>query len=211
MAEQNQWNNLIEDWQACEVTKVTETPSALDIKTLQDKTRSRARKMMYFMWADILATIITIVVFGYLMTTDINIHQTIIFAGVLVIIVPVGFYSWWVRRGLWEANGNDTKAYLELAKGRALAGVKLAQANIIAAAIAFPFIIVVIGWRGYLRFDEVDWPFNVYVFGTLFELALMAGMIWGARYYQRKKQAECQRLDKMLSDWSTDEPDSTAS
>ncbi len=205
MAEQNQWNNLIEDWQACEVTKVTESPASLDVKTLQEKTRSRARKMMYFMWADIIATIVTIIVFGYLLTTDINIHQTIIFAGVLVIIVPVGFYSWWVRRGLWEANGNDTRAYLELAKGRALAGVKLAKANIYAAYTAFPFIIIVIMWRGYSRFEEVDWPFNVYVFGTLFELALMIGMIWGARYYQRKKLRELERLDQMLGEWTADE------
>lgn len=207
MAEQNQWNNLIEDWQACEVTKVTETPSSLDVKTLQEKTRNRARKMMYFMWADIIATLITIVVFGYLLTTDINLHQTIIFAGVLVIIAPVGFYSWWVRRGLWQANGNDTKAYLELAMGRASAGAKLAQANIIAAAIAFPFIIVVIGWRGYIKFDEVSWPFNIFVFGTLFELTLMIGMIWGAKYYQRKKLAETERLEKMLSEWSSEAKD----
>ncbi|MEL0034996.1 MAG: hypothetical protein VW882_01130, partial [Gammaproteobacteria bacterium] len=83
------------------------------------------------------------------------------------------------------------------AHGRAVAGMKLAQVNIIAAYTAFPFIIAVVMWRGYVKFDEVDWPFNVFVFGVLFEFALMVGMIIGARYYQRKKRAELVRLEKM--------------
>ena len=200
MADQNQWNSLIEDWQACEVTKVTQARDCIDIKTLQEKTSKRARKMKYFMWADVIATLLTIVVFTYILNTDINIHQTIIFVGVLVIIVPIGFYSVWVRRGLWEANGNDTKAYLELAKGRAAAGIKLAQVNIIAACAACPFIIAVIGWRGYVKFDTVDWPFNVFVFGMIFELSLMIGIIIGARIYQRKKQKEFDSLEHMMSE-----------
>jgi len=200
MADQSQWNNLLEDWQACEVVKLDEKKSPLDIKTLQDNTRKRAGKMKLFMWLDVVTTVISVIVFAYLLTTDINMHQAIIFTGVMFIIVPVGFYSVWVRRGLWQANGNDTKAYLELARGRAKAGVKLAQANIIAAYVAFPFIIAVIMWRGYMRFDEVDWPFNIYIFGSIFELALMAGMIYGGRYYQRKKQDELVRLDEMMKE-----------
>ena len=200
MADQSQWNNLLEDWQACEVVKLDEKKSPLDIKTLQDNTRKRAGKMKLFMWLDVVTTVISVIVFAYLLTTDINMHQAIIFTGVMFIIVPVGFYSVWVRRGLWQSNGNDTKAYLELARGRAKAGVKLAQANIIAAYVAFPFIIAVIMWRGYMRFDEVDWPFNIYIFGSIFELALMAGMIYGGRYYQRKKQDELVRLDEMMKE-----------
>lgn len=197
MAEQSQWNNLIEDWQACEVAKLDGPQSQIDIKTLQENTRKRAGKMRLFMWLDVVTTLIALIVFGYLLTTDINLHQAIIFAGVMVIIIPVAFYSVWVRRGLWEANGNDTKAYLDLAHGRAVAGMKLAQVNIIAAYTAFPFIIAVVMWRGYVKFDEVDWPFNIFVFGALFEFALMVGMIIGARYYQRKKRAELVRLEKM--------------
>lgn len=200
MAEQSQWNDLIEDWQACEVVKLDEQKSSIDIKELQENTRKRASKMKLFMWLDVVTTILSVLVFAYLLTTDINMHQSIIFAGVMLIIIPVGFYSVWVRRGLWEANGNDTKAYLDLARGRALAGVKLAQANIYAAYAAFPFIIVVIIWRGFVRFDEVDWPFNIYVFGVIFELALMIGMVYGARYYQHKKQRELARLDEMMKE-----------
>ena len=45
--------------------------------------------------------------------------------------------------------------------------------------------------------DSIGVIFNIFVFGALFEFALMVGMIIGARYYQRKKRAELVRLEKM--------------
>ena len=45
----------------------------------------------------------------------------------------------------------------------------------------------------------------IYVFGMAFEFALMIGLILGANYYRRKKYAELERLDQMLSEWSTEE------
>ena len=200
MAEQSQWNDLIEHWQACEVVKLDEQKSAIDIKQLQESTRKRAGKMKFFMWLDIVTTIVSVLMFGYLLTTDINLQQSVIFVVVMFVIIPVGFYSVWVRRGLWEANGNDTKAYLELARARTIAGVKLAQANIYAIYAAFPLILGVIIWRGIIRFDDVDWPFNLYVFGFIFELVITIAMICSARYYQRKKQKELMRLDEMMKE-----------
>ncbi|MEL0067477.1 MAG: hypothetical protein VW874_04360, partial [Gammaproteobacteria bacterium] len=70
MAEQSQWNNLIEDWQACEVAKLDDQQSQIDIKTLQENTRKRAGKMRLFMWLDVVTTLIALIVFGYLLTTD---------------------------------------------------------------------------------------------------------------------------------------------
>jgi len=197
-----QWQDLMDDWQACDVAKSTSSEELADLKALEDKTRKKARTMSYFMWADVISVIIFVAFFGYLFFTDITLYQKIIFAGVVFIILPMGIYSVLVRKGLWEVKGTDTKAYLELAKGRALAGVKLAKANAYAALIAFPFIIIVMMWHASNMADTVSWPFNRFVFGTLFQLLIFALMYYGAKRYQRKKQAEYEQLSQTLDEWA---------
>lgn len=205
MADQ-QWDKLMADWQSCAIAKTTSKDDLENLKALEDKTRKKARKMKWFMWADVIATVFFTTLFIYLSFQDhINIYQTVIFIGVLVIIVPMGVYSVLVRRGLWEANGNDTKAYLELAIGRAKAGIKLSKANFIAAVVAFPFIIAVITWRAYNFTGELSWPFNMYVFGVLFQMLMMGGLAVGARYYQRKFEKEQHQLQAMLDEWLADD------
>jgi lysylphosphatidylglycerol synthetase-like protein (DUF2156 family) len=193
------WDRLMTNWQSSPLTSGHQSQSVDELRELENKTRKKARRMKLFMWADIIGTVVATVAFLYLaLFIDINIQQAVIFVGILFIIIPMGIYSVMVRRGLWEATGNDTYAYLELARKRAIAGIKLAQANMVAAWIAFPFIIAVVMWRASERADAISWPWNQYTGVIIFELLLFGGLYLGARYYRNKKQQEHQQLDDML-------------
>ena len=198
MADQ-QWDELVAGWQQCEPSEADSATTAEDLKALETKTRKKARRMMFFMWGDIISTIFFTLFFIYLgLFADLNLHQSVIFLGVLFIIVPMGIYSVVVRQGLWKATGHSTQAYLELAKNRAIAGIKLAKANMLSALVAFPFIIAVVLWKAFSEVEPISWPWNHYMGVIVLELIIFAGLYFGARYYRNKMQNEHAQLDDML-------------
>ena len=197
----NQWQELMRDWQSTDMESQEQKTAQLDVKALEQKTRRKARNMSLFMWLDILAGILFVGFFIYLiLTDDLNTYQLTVFTGVSFIIIPMVIYSVWVRRGLWQANGSDTHAYLELTRDRAMAGMRLAKANINVAYLVFPFIIAVLIWRMFTTEVELNWPFNILVFVTLIQLAIFATIYFGSRHYYRVKEKEFEQSKKLLSE-----------
>jgi len=196
----NQWQELMQDWQTTELESGQQKPEP-DMKALEQRTRRKALNMSIFMWLDVLAGIFFVGFFLYMLVTDsINLYQTIIFAGVSFVIVPMVFYSVWVRRGLWHANGTDTHAYLILMRDRAMAGMRLAQVNIYVSFLVFPFIIAVFIWRMFTSEVALNWPFNALVFVTLIQLVLFATIYFGAKYYYRVKEKEYQHTATLIAE-----------
>ena len=196
----NQWQELMQDWQTTDLQS-SEQQHKLDVKQLEKKTRRKALNMSIFMWLDVVAGVGFVVAFLYLLFTDqLNMHQITVFSGVSIIILPMVFYSVWVRRGLWHANGTDTHAYLELTRNRAFAGMRLAKVNMYVGFLVFPFIIAVLIWRMLTTDVELDWPFNILVGVTFLQLLLFAGIYFGSRYYYRVKEQEYEQTTQLLED-----------
>jgi len=201
MADQN-WDNMMADWQSCKIAKVDDLQDLEDIKKLEAKTLKKARSMTFFMWADIVGAAIITLTFFYQLTKADSLYMQIIFGGSLVIILPMVFLSIWFRKGAWKTTGNDTLAYLNLALKRSISAIKLAKANAITALIAAPFFVSVVLWRGLTHTDIISWPWNKYFFGSLFQLALFTGMYFGSRFYQQKKEKERKKLEAMIEELS---------
>lgn len=202
----NQWQELMRDWQTTDMESQEQKTAHLDVKELEQKTRRKARNMSLFMWLDILAGILFVGFFIYLLVTgELNTYQITVFTGVSFIIIPMVFFSVWVRRGLWQANGSDTHAYLELTRDRAMAGMRLAKANIYVSYLVFPFIIAILIWKMFTTEVELNWPFNVLVFVTLLQFALFATIYFGSRHYHRVKEKEFEQSKKLLSELTDSE------
>ncbi|MBT8449386.1 MAG: hypothetical protein KJO69_06830 [Gammaproteobacteria bacterium] len=196
----NQWQELMQDWQTTNLESGQQQPTP-DMKLLEQKTRRKALNMSIFMWLDVIAGIFFVGFFLYmLVTNNINLYQTIIFAGVSFVIVPMVIYSVWIRRGLWHANGTDTHAYLILMRDRAMAGMRLAQVNVYVSFFVFPFIIAVFIWRMFASEAALNWPLNALVFVTLLQLVLFATIYIGAKHYYRVKEKEYQQTTKLLDE-----------
>lgn len=197
------WDDMMSDWQACKIAKVDNLQELEDIKKLEVKTHKKARSMHFFMWADIIGAAIILVVFIYNFLMADDLYLQIIFGGGSLILLPMAFLSVWLRKGAWEATGNDTAAYLNLALKRSISAIKLAKANAITALLAAPFFVSVVVWRGLTHTDVVLWPWNKYFFGSLFQFILFTGMFIGARIYQKRKEREKEKLEAMIEELST--------
>jgi hypothetical protein len=201
----NNWDRMMSDWQSCKIAKLDNQKDFDDIAQLEIKTRKKARSMNFYMWSDIIATIFIIAVFIYHLTIDAYLYKQIIFGGAVVILIPMAFLSIWLRKGAWETTGNDTRAYLNLALKRSISAIQLAKANMITAAIAGPFFITVILWRGLSTPDEVQWPWNRFFFGSLLQFIIFSGMFFGARYYRKRKEVERIKLETMLDELESEQ------
>ena len=201
----NNWDKMMSNWQSCKIAKLDGQKDLDDIAQLEIKTRKKARSMNFFMWSDIIATIFIILVFIYQLTIDIDLYKQIVFGGAVVIILPMAFLSIWLRKGAWETTGNDTRAYLNLALKRSLSAIQLARANMITAAIAGPFFIAVILWKGLYTPEDLQWPWNRYFFGSLLQFTIFSGMFFGARFYQKRKGGERDKLETMLDELESEQ------
>jgi len=203
MADKN-WDKMMTDWQSCKIANTNDVKDLEDIKILESKTRRKARSMNFFMWGDIIGAVIMCAVFFYQLILDDSLYLQIIFGGALVIILPMTFPSIWLRKGTWQATGDDTKAYLTLALKRSISAVNLAKASAIAAVLAGPFFSSVILWHGLTHEENPDWPLNRFFFGIIFQITLFTAMYIGSRWYQKRKQLEQEKLKAMLQELETD-------
>jgi len=106
MADKN-WDKMMTDWQSCKIANTNDVKDLEDIKILESKTRRKARSMNFFMWGDIIGAVIMCAVFFYQLILDDSLYLQIIFGGALVIILPMTFLSIWLRKGTWQATGDD--------------------------------------------------------------------------------------------------------
>ena len=205
MSDDNNWDNMMSEWQSCKIAKADTAKELEDIKYLETKTRRKAISMKFFMWGDIIsATVITIVFGYYLLFKENELFLTVLFGGSLVIILPMSFLSIWYRKGAWSATGNDTHAYLELALKRSVSAIKLAKASAFTAIIAGVFIVSALVWQTSIEYHELNWPWNRLVFGISFQSIFFTSFFFASKWYEKRRLKEKMKLESMLKDLDSD-------
>jgi hypothetical protein len=205
MSDDNNWDNMMTEWQSCKIAKTDTAKDLENIKFLKSKTRRKARSMMCFMWADIIGAVVITLAFGYsLLFKDNEVFLKVLFGGSLVIILPMTFLSIWYRKGAWSATGSDTHAYLELALKRSVSAINLAKATAITAILAGVFIVSMLVWQTSVEYDELQWPWNRLVFGISFETIFFISLFLGSKWYEKRRLKEKMKLETMLKDLDSD-------
>jgi ABC-type multidrug transport system fused ATPase/permease subunit len=201
MSDDNNWDNMMTEWQSCKIAKVDTAKDLEDIKILETKTRRKERSMKFFMWGDIIGAVIITLVFGYyLLFKDNALFLKVLFGGSLVIVLPMTFLSIWYRKGAWSASGNDTHAYLELALTRSVSAIKLAKATAITAILAGVFIVSALVWQASVEYQVLPWPWNRFVFGISFEAIFFGSLFIGSKWYEKRRLKEKLKLESMLNE-----------
>jgi F0F1-type ATP synthase assembly protein I len=205
MSDDNNWDNMMTEWQSCKIAKADTAKDLEDMKYLETKTQRKARSMKFFMWGDIIGAVVITLVFGYyLLFKDTDIFLKVLFGGSLIIILPMTFLSIWYRKGAWSATGNDTHAYLELALKRSVSAINLAKATAITAIVAGVFIVSTLVWQASIEYDELQWPWNRLVFGISFEALFFISLFFGSKWYEKRRLKEKMKLESMLKDLDSD-------
>ena len=205
MSDDNNWENMMSQWQSCKIAKVDSAKELEDIKYLETKTRRKATSMKCFMWGDIIGAVIITLAFGYyLLFKDNELFLKVLFGGSLVIILPMTFLSIWYRKGAWAATGSDTHAYLELALKRSVSAIKLAKASAFTAIIAGIFIVSALVWQASIEFHELQWPWNRLVFGISFQAIFFTSFYFGSKWYEKRRLKEKHKLELMLKELDSD-------
>lgn len=201
MSDKN-WDKMMSDWQSCKIANTDNQTALQDIQELEKKTRKKALSMNCFMWGDIIAAIALTVVFGYLLTQDIDIYKRILFAGSIILVIPMAIISVWFRKGAWKATGSDTKAYLELALKRSISAVRLANATAVFCIITGLFFTILVSLKVFSDLDVSNIQWIRLILPPLAQVLIFGSMFFGAIYYKKKKLLEKEKLQKMLNELS---------
>ncbi|PCJ47972.1 MAG: hypothetical protein COA74_09960 [Gammaproteobacteria bacterium] len=204
MSDDNNWKDMMSQWQSCKIAKVDANTGLENIRLLEKKTRRKARSMKCFMWGDIIGLIIFALIFIYQLVSDKeNLYLQVLLGGALIIIIPMTFLSVWYRKGAWSTTGNDTRAYLTLALRRSISAIKLAKATAIMAIVAGIFFVSLILWKASLEEAELLWPWNRYIFGISFQIGLFTAVYFGSRWYEKRRMYEKIKLEALLEELDT--------
>ena len=66
------------------------------------------------------------------------------------------------------------------------------------------FIVSALVWQLSIEYDELQWPWNRFVFGITFEALFFASLFIGSKWYEKRRLKEKVRLESMLKELDLD-------
>lgn len=188
----NDWKELAELWQA---------DAEISLQDLSKKTRRKTLLLYLIAGFEMIAGLGAAMVGAWVIWRDLG--QFEFWLGILVILFAAGgtYVTWWSRRGTWNATSDSLIDQLRLAKQRAVAGRRLADANLwstIPTAGIFSLVLID-QWDGIVD-AYPEWQIRVLIY-AIAPLLVMAGLsVW----YKRKKRKEFERIETILAEMEKD-------